>query len=79
MSVNFLSVKITDNPKEAISRVLISDLDADKLEQIWITDESLMLAGYVNLADLLKNPSSSMEELLHPITSSVYATDDKKS
>jgi magnesium transporter len=78
MSVNFLSVKITDNPKEAISRVLISDLDADKLEQIWITDESLMLAGYVNLADLLKNPSSSMEELLHPITSSVYATDDQE-
>ncbi|NLL37238.1 MAG: magnesium transporter [Fretibacterium sp.] len=78
MSVNFLSVKKTIKPLDAIDKIVSSDLDANKLEQIWITDDSLILIGYVYLADLLRNRDEDIESFLRPITTSVYASDDQE-
>lgn len=78
MSVDFLSVKNTLGPSAAIEKVLSSELDANRLEQIWITDESLLLIGYVYLADLLRNREKDIDDLLYPIAASVYASDDQE-
>ncbi len=78
MSVDFLSVKNTVSPSDAIEKILSSDLDANRLEQIWVTDESLILIGYVYLADLLRNKDKNIDTLLHPIAASAYATDDQE-
>ncbi len=78
MSVNFLSVKNNIEPSVAIQKVLDSDLDANRLEQIWITDESLILTGYVYLADLLRNKDKDIKKISYPITASVYASDDRE-
>lgn len=78
MSVGFLSVKNTIEVSEAIKKVLDSDLDANRLEQIWVTDASLILTGYVYLADLLRNKDGSIDSFLYPITASVYASDDQE-
>jgi magnesium transporter len=78
MSVDFLSIKNTIRPSVAIEKVLNSDLDANRLEQIWITDESLVLTGYVYLADLLRNKDKDIKKLEHPIAASVYASDDQE-
>ena len=78
MTVNFLSVKLTDSPEKAINRVLNSDLDADKLEQIWVTDQSLVLVGYIYLADLIRNRDGKIEDITIPITVTVSPTDDQE-
>lgn len=78
MSVDFLSVKKTVRPFEAIEKVLNSDSDAIRLEQVWITDESLVLIGYAFLADLLRNKNKDIEDFLYPIIASVYASDDQE-
>lgn len=39
-------------PSLALEKIRNSTLDANRLEQIWVTDESLILVGYVYLADL---------------------------
>ncbi|NLL63605.1 MAG: magnesium transporter [Ruminococcaceae bacterium] len=78
MSVDFLFVKNTVSPSEAIERILKSNLDANRLEQIWVTDESLILIGYVHLADLLRNKENEINSFLCPIVASVYATDDQE-
>lgn len=78
MSVNFLSVKISDSPKVAVDKVLASELDGNKLELIWITDDSLILTGYVYLADLIRNLDKDIEEFLYPVTAKVFANDDQE-
>ncbi len=78
MSVDFLSVKSSVEPSVAIEKVLESKLDANRLEQIWVTDESLILIGYVYLADLLRNRNKAIEQFLYPIAASVYASDDQE-
>lgn len=78
MSVDFMSVKITDTTGEAIKKVLESDLDAIKMEQIWLTDESLVLVGYIYLADLIRNKGKKLEDFAYGITASVYANDDQE-
>ena len=78
MSVGFIFVKKTTSPTEALEKIIHSDLDADRLEQVWVTNESLVLIGYVNLADLLRNKNKRIEEFMHQINSSVYATDDQE-
>ena len=78
MSVGFIFVKSTATPTQALEKIIHSDLDADRLEQIWVTNESLLLIGYVNLADLLRNRDKKIEEFMHQINASVYATDDQE-
>jgi magnesium transporter len=78
MSVDFFSVKNTVKPSDAIEKILKSDLDANRLEQIWVTDESLILTGYVYLADLLRSKDKDIEKFSHPIAASVYASDDQE-
>lgn len=78
MSVDFLSVKRNIEASAAINKVLESELDANRLEQIWVTDESLVLIGYVYLADLLRSRDKNIEEILYPITASVFARDDQE-
>lgn len=78
MSVGFIFVKKTATPTEALEKIIHSELDADRLEQVWVTNESLVLIGYVNLADLLRNRNKNIEEFMNPINSSVYATDDQE-
>lgn len=78
MSVDFLSVKNTIKSSDAIEKILSSDLDANRLEQIWVTDESLILIGYVHLADLLRNKDKDIQDFLYPIVASVYAHDDQE-
>lgn len=78
MSVDFMSIKKDEKPSHAIDKILASDLDADRLEQVWITDESLVLIGYVYLADILRNSDKDLEEFLYPIAASVYALDDQE-
>ena len=78
MSVGFIFIKKTATPTEALEKIIHSELDADRLEQVWVTNESLVLIGYVNLADLLRNRNKNIEEFMHPINSSVYATDDQE-
>lgn len=78
MSVGFIFVKSTATPTQALEKIIHSDLDADRLEQVWVTNQSLVLIGYVNLADLLRNKNKNIEEFMHPINASVYATDDQE-
>ena len=78
MSVGFIFVKSTATPTQALEKIIHSDLDADRLEQVWVTNESLLLIGYVNLADLLRNRDKKIEEFMHQINASVYATDDQE-
>lgn len=79
MSVNFLSIKDTLMTKEALDKIIASDLDANKLEQIYVTDASLSLIGYVYLADVLRHPlNANLEEIIYPIHSSIFATDDQE-
>lgn len=80
MSVGFIFVKNTTTPTKALEKIIHSDLDADRLEQVWITNESLVLIGYANLADLLRNrnKTDNIEDFMHSINASVYATDDQE-
>ena len=78
MSVGFIFVKSTATPTQALEKIIHSDLDADRLEQVWVTNESLLLIGYVNLSDLLRNRDKKIEEFMHQINASVYATDDQE-
>ncbi len=78
MSVGFIFVKSTATPTQALEKIIHSDLDADRLEQVWVTNEFLLLIGYVNLADLLRNRDKKIEEFMHQINASVYATDDQE-
>ncbi|MDY2986049.1 MAG: magnesium transporter [Peptoniphilus sp.] len=78
MSVNFMSAKISRSIKDILNKVVTSDLDANKLEQIWITDNSLKLKGFVYLADLLRNVEKNVEFILHPINKTVSAYDDQE-
>ncbi|WP_085875464.1 magnesium transporter [Peptoniphilus vaginalis] len=78
MSVGFIFVKSTATPTQALEKIIHSDLDADRLEQVWVTNQSLVLIGYANLADLLRNKNKDIEEFMHPINASVYATDDQE-
>ena len=78
MTVEFLSAKAGSNCETVLKRVIASDLDADKLEQIWVTDKSLVLLGYVYLADILRSPDKTMEDILEPLPGSIEATDDQE-
>ena len=78
MSVNFLSIKMDSTPTMALEKIRKSTLDANRLEQIWVTDESLILVGYVYLADLLRRKADKIEDFLRPITASVYANEDQE-
>lgn len=78
MSVDFLSIKNTLTPAQAMEKIVESDLDANRLEHIWVTDESLVLIGYLQLADLIRFQGSDINELLLSIPSSVYAADDQE-
>ncbi len=79
MSVNFLSIKTTLTAKQALDKIVASDLDANKLELIYMTDYSLALVGYVYLADIIRMPlTQTLDDIMFPIHSSVYATDDQE-
>ncbi|MDO5026353.1 MAG: magnesium transporter [Tissierellia bacterium] len=78
MTVNFLSVKETLSPKSALEKVMRSDLDAEKLEQIWLTDQSLILMGFVYIADLIRYQDKSLKDLSHSINTSVSPMDDQE-
>lgn len=78
MTVNFLSVKSSESPAKAMEKVMNSDLDAEKLEQIWVTDDSLVLIGFVFIADLIRNKKSTIESITEPITAVVSPTDDQE-
>ncbi len=78
MSVNFMAVKKNVSPKQALHKIMNSDLDANRLEQIWVTDESLVLIGYVYLADLLRNQDANLVDFLNSFPASVLATDDQE-
>lgn len=78
MSVNFLSIKVDSKPSAALEKISKSSLDANRLEQIWVTDESLILIGFVYLADLLRKQDQDIENFLRPITASVKANDDQE-
>lgn len=78
MSVNFLSIKLDAKPSQALKKIKHSSLDANRLEQIWVTDESLILVGYVYLADLFRRQADKIEDFLRPITASVYANEDQE-
>lgn len=78
MSVNFMAAKISRSIKDIIDKVISSDLDANKLEQIWITDNSLKLQGFVYLADLLRHTDGKIEDIINPINKTVRAHDDQE-
>lgn len=78
MTVNFLSIKSSETPSDAMRKVMESDLDAEKLEQIWVTDDSLVLTGFVFIADLIRNKKSTIESITQQITAAVSATDDQE-
>lgn len=78
MTVNFLSVKENISPKQALEKVMKSDLDAEKLEQIWLTNNSLVLIGFVYIADLLRYQDKSLNELANSISVSVNPNDDQE-
>lgn len=78
MTVNFLSVKSSETPTDAMKKVVESDLDAEKLEQIWVTDDSLVLTGFVFIADLIRNKKSTIESITKQITAAVSPTDDQE-
>lgn len=78
MTVNFLSVKETDSPKSALDKIMASDLDAEKLEQIWLTDQSLVLIGFVYIADIVRNQNKSLKDLSKSITATVTPYEDQE-
>lgn len=78
MSVDYLFIKDSFTHEQAINLIKQSDLDAEKLEQIWITDPHLHLQGFIYLVDLIRYPDQSIEDLTHYITRSVYALDDQE-
>ena len=78
MTVEFLSIKASSGTEYILERVLRSPLDGDKLEQIWITDDSLVLLGYVYLADVMRYKDESVEDLLNPLPRTVEALDDQE-
>lgn len=78
MTVNFLSVKETDSPKSALDKIMASKLDAEKLEQIWLTDQSLVLIGFVYIADIIRNQDESLKELAKSITATVTPYEDQE-
>ena len=78
MTVNFLSVKSSETPQDAMKKVMESDLDAEKLEQIWVTDRSLVLTGFVYIADLIRNKKSTIDSITESITVAVKPTDDQE-
>ncbi len=78
MTVNFLSVKSSETPAEAMKKVMESDLDAEKLEQIWVTDDSLILTGFVYIADLIRNKKATIDSITEQITAAVSPTDDQE-
>ena len=78
MTVNFLSIRSSETPAEAMKKIMESDLDAEKLEQIWVTDDSLILSGFVFIADLIRNKKSTIESITQQITSAVSPTDDQE-
>lgn len=78
MTVNFLSVKETDSPKSALDKIMASKLDAEKLEQIWLTDQSLVLIGFVYIADIIRNQNESLKELAKSITATVTPYEDQE-
>lgn len=78
MTVNFLSVKETDSPKSALDKIMASKLDAEKLEQIWLTDQSLVLIGFVYIADIIRNQNKSLKELAKSITATVTPYEDQE-
>lgn len=78
MTVNFLSVKEIDSPKSALDKIMASDLDAEKLEQIWLTDQSLVLIGFVYIADIVRNQNKSLKDLSKSITSTVTPYEDQE-
>lgn len=78
MTVEFLSAKASSGMEHIYQRVMSSTLDGDKLEQIWVTDDSLVLLGYVFLADVLRNMERPVEDMLRPLPRTVLATDDQE-
>lgn len=78
MTVEFVSAKASSGMEHIYQRVMTSTLDGDKLEQIWITDDSLVLLGYVFLADVLRNMDQPVEDILRPLPRTVLATDDQE-
>ena len=78
MTVEFVSAKASSGMEHIYQRVMTSTLDGDKLEQIWITDDSLVLLGYVFLADVLRNMDRPVEDILRPLPRTVLATDDQE-
>ena len=78
MTVNFLSVKSSDSPAQATDKVMKSDLDAEKLEQTRVTNDSLVLIGFLYIADLIRNKKSDINSILEPITVTVSPTDDQE-
>lgn len=78
MSVNFLSAKQNRSVDFILQKVKESDLDADKLEQIWMTDETLKLVGFIYLADLIRANGTPVKELINDVHASVTATDDQE-
>lgn len=78
MTVNFLSVKETDSPKSALDKIMASKLDAEKLEQIWLTDQSLVLIGFVYIADIIRYQNQSLKDLAKSITATVTPYEDQE-
>lgn len=78
MTVNFLSVKENLTPKQALDKIMASQLDAEKLEQIWITNQSLVLLGFVYIADIIRYQDKSLNELLTSISATVSPYEDQE-
>lgn len=78
MTVNFLSVKENLSPKQALDKIMTSDLDAEKLEQIWLTDQSLVLIGFVYIADIIRYQDKSLKDLAQSINATVTPYDDQE-
>ena len=78
MTVNFLSVKENLTPKQALDKIMASKLDAEKLEQIWITNQSLVLLGFVYIADIIRYQDKSLNELLTSISATVSPYEDQE-
>ncbi|MGX7107876.1 magnesium transporter [Facklamia miroungae] len=78
MTVNFLAAKDHLSIQAIYDLVFQSDLDANKLEQIWITDGSLRLLGFIYLADLIRYPQAQVSDLIKSLTRTVLATDDQE-
>lgn len=78
MSVRFISCKMNDPIDNVKQAVLNSDLDADKLEQIWVTDPYLKLIGFIFLADLFRAKEDNLMPLMQSVNRTVSAHDDQE-